>query len=379
MTTMIQWMTSPIATGWWRALWLAIALMTGLGGPLMGQNLLNQPESVVYDAGNNRYLVSNQGNGNIVAIDSAGSQTLFHSGLPATRGTIMINDTLYVTATTRLAAFDVNSGATVFDITINQAQFLNDICQDANGYLYITDSFANVVFKFNRRTRAYHVFAQSNLNVPNGLLYDPANNRLLLCSFRVNSPIQAVNLSDSSVSTVVTTTFTNLDGLAEDSQGNVYVSSWGNGSIFRYDHNFTNPPELVSSGHSSPADIFINKATNIMAIPNLGGNRIDFLPLQVSGIDEGNALPPVEFELFQNFPNPFNPVTTIAFRLASAAEISLKVYSLLGQEVAVLAVGRRPAGLYQATFDAGDLSSGTYVYTLRVEKFEQSRKLVLVK
>ena len=74
--------------------------------------------------------------------------------------------------------------------------------------------------------------------------------------------------------------------------------------------------------------------------------------------------PPDRFELLQNYPNPFNPTTTISYQLPIAANTSLKIFNLLGQEVGTLFEGERPAGHHQHVWDAGWVSSGMYLYQL---------------
>jgi hypothetical protein len=74
--------------------------------------------------------------------------------------------------------------------------------------------------------------------------------------------------------------------------------------------------------------------------------------------------PPEKFEVFQNFPNPFNPTTVISYQLSVVSKVSLKVYNMLGQEVATLIDGTRLAGYHQETWDAARYSSGAYVYQL---------------
>jgi hypothetical protein len=88
---------------------------------------------------------------------------------------------------------------------------------------------------------------------------------------------------------------------------------------------------------------------------------------------------PTGFKLSQNFPNPFNPSTTIRFTLPQAGNVSLKVYNALGQEVATLVNGHQTAQNYEVTFDASNLASGVYIYTLRTDNFSQSKKMLLVK
>lgn len=100
-----------------------------------------------------------------------------------------------------------------------------------------------------------------------------------------------------------------------------------------------------------------------------------------SSIVENPPARPSGFELSQNYPNPFNPSTQIAYTLPKAADISLKVYNALGQEVASLAEGRKAAGSYTITFNASALTSGVYYYRLQAANNAVSitRKLTLIK
>ena len=71
---------------------------------------------------------------------------------------------------------------------------------------------------------------------------------------------------------------------------------------------------------------------------------------------------PEKFEVFQNYPNPFNPSTTISYQLTTNSKVNLKIFNMLGQEVASLVDGDRLAGYHQEMWDAGRFSSGVYVY-----------------
>jgi hypothetical protein len=88
---------------------------------------------------------------------------------------------------------------------------------------------------------------------------------------------------------------------------------------------------------------------------------------------------PVDFVLEQNFPNPFNPKTNIKFSLPIASEINLRVFDLLGNEVANLAEGNFPGGNYSIEFDASNLASGIYIYQLNHNNGSISKKMVLLK
>jgi hypothetical protein len=88
---------------------------------------------------------------------------------------------------------------------------------------------------------------------------------------------------------------------------------------------------------------------------------------------------PSDFCLGRNYPNPFNPMTTVPFRVREAGRVTLKVYNAAGRLAAVLADGRFAAGNHTARFDASGLASGIYVIRMEAEGFTASRKMVLVK
>ena len=86
-----------------------------------------------------------------------------------------------------------------------------------------------------------------------------------------------------------------------------------------------------------------------------------------------------EYVLYQNYPNPFNPSTTINYSIKSAGLVTLKVYDILGTEVATLVNERKEPGNYDVTFNAANLPSGIYVYMLISGNFLDSKKLILAK
>ncbi|MFA6541360.1 MAG: T9SS type A sorting domain-containing protein, partial [Bacteroidota bacterium] len=88
---------------------------------------------------------------------------------------------------------------------------------------------------------------------------------------------------------------------------------------------------------------------------------------------------PRSFVLEQNFPNPFNPATTIRYQIPSADEVSLTVYDVLGKEVAALVNGVQTAGVHTVPFYGTRLSSGVYFYRLRTPSFTETKKMVLIK
>jgi hypothetical protein len=94
---------------------------------------------------------------------------------------------------------------------------------------------------------------------------------------------------------------------------------------------------------------------------------------------------PKEFSLLQNYPNPFNPTTKINYEIPLIGGdergefVTLKVYDVLGNEVATLVNEEKPAGEYEVEFDGSELSSGIYFYQLKTGSFIESKKMILMK
>lgn len=92
-----------------------------------------------------------------------------------------------------------------------------------------------------------------------------------------------------------------------------------------------------------------------------------------------NVATPLKYELMQNYPNPFNPITTIKYAIPEAGKVTLKIFSLLGEQVAELINEEKPAGFHQVEFDASKLSSGVYFYKIESNTFTQMKKLSVIK
>jgi hypothetical protein len=93
----------------------------------------------------------------------------------------------------------------------------------------------------------------------------------------------------------------------------------------------------------------------------------------------GEVYTPKVYSLKQNYPNPFNPTTSISFSIPSFAFTSLKVYDILGNEVATLVNEEKQAGTYEVRFDASNLSSGVYLYRLQAKDFTELKKMILLR
>ncbi len=94
---------------------------------------------------------------------------------------------------------------------------------------------------------------------------------------------------------------------------------------------------------------------------------------------ESEKTSPENFLLFQNYPNPFNPSTKISWQAPVGSWQTLKIYDVLGNEVATLVDEYKPSGSYEVEWNPGDFSSGVYFYQLKVGNFIGTKKMILLK
>jgi polyhydroxybutyrate depolymerase len=135
-------------------------------------------------------------------------------------------------------------------------------------------------------------------------------------------------------------------------------------------------------GHSWPGgNQYWSTPTRVISATNLIWSFFVDHPLDLSesnlGIESENRLE--HFELSANYPNPFNPITTIRYRLPEKSYVVLKVFDLLGREIAKLVDSEKPAGEYSNKFDGSALSSGIYFYRLLADQYSETRKMLLLK
>lgn len=107
----------------------------------------------------------------------------------------------------------------------------------------------------------------------------------------------------------------------------------------------------------------------------------------VSDVEDNKIVTPEDFKLEQNYPNPFNPSTTINYSVSNSAFITIKIYDVLGNQIAELVNEEKPIGVHEVSFNASNLSTGTYFYQLQAvstssnsgESFVETKKMILIK
>ncbi len=137
----------------------------------------------------------------------------------------------------------------------------------------------------------------------------------------------------------------------------------------------TLPPEIQATNSSGALTFYFE--SNI--VYNAAGWEAEVFTDAISDVNKTPLQNISDFALSGNYPNPFNPATTISYQLSAASEVDLTVYNALGQRVRTLLDRRQDKGTYRIVFDASTLSSGVYYYKLTAGSFVQTRKMLLIK
>jgi len=161
---------------------------------------------------------------------------------------------------------------------------------------------------------------------------------------------------------------------------NIFAGSVGNG-VWR-STNYGNTWTQINDGLGSGAyNVLSLGADDQYLFAGTVSSSIWRRPLSqvVTNTEDETNLQPKEFSLEQNYPNPFNPSTRIQYQVSGVSHINLKVYDVLGNEVATLVNEEKQAGSYEVDFNASQLTSGVYFYTINAGSFVETKKMILLR
>jgi len=266
----------------------------------------------------------------------------------------------------------------------------NDVVVKSSGSIFFTDPDFNIPNSGKSELNYQGIYRISptgsvilldkSLNKPNGICFSLDEKKLYVNDWSVGKIYVWDVVNDSTISNKVL--FYQLsaagygDGMKIDPSGNIYCT--GPTGIYiisptgTYIDKIALPitPSNCNWGDADRKTLYIT-----------GGSSVYKIALNITDVQSqgGKTGMNNSFELYPNYPNPFNPSTKIRYTITKGSEVKLSVYSLLGQEVARLVNEYKPTGSYEETFNAGKLASGTYIYRLDAGGYSVSNKMVYEK
>jgi len=238
------------------------------------------PESIAFDETGKRFLVSNTMGKSITSLSLSEQWTPFlDEGLDEPRGLTIHSGKLYVADKTAIKIINLDNAAIIDTIQIPGAVMLNDLAFTKNGIIYTTDTAGNCIFVIDPANNNIQKLASPLLKKPNGIIYDMPRNQMFVVCFTEKSPILSVSTLDNKITIFMDSIYDNLDGIAIDDLGRIYITCWGQEMIFeipqeqnRYLPTFKNI--------KAAADIFYYLPENQLIVPLFNDNKIIRLQLE---------------------------------------------------------------------------------------------------
>jgi len=238
---------------------------------------------------------------------------------------------------------------------------------DDDGNLYVSSYGGALVRKFDINGIDLGIFVNTNLQGPTNIWFDD-NGDLLVIDYNGTS-VKRFDSNGSFINNFITG-LGSAEGVDFFPNGNILIGNGTTHSVKMFDSNGNYIEDFIPNGSGgliTPNAVVIRE-TNVSSV---SGDS-----------DPGDK----SFRLEQNYPNPFNPSTVISYQLPVTSKVTLKIYNVLGNEVATLVNEELPAGNHEVAFNAvshsgevRNLPSGIYFYQLRAGTFIQTNKMVYLK
>jgi len=320
--------------------------------------------------------------GKLLIVQGEGSDSLSES--------ILVVDTSgFTPGDTPLGINDIETYYNIGEFSLNQGASTTNpyrIIIGPDNDWFIVDSGLNGIVRRERTTGNLSIFAQWGNIVPTGIAYTGENFYVgSLTGFPFpagGAKIYEVDLSGNSSS--FQGSLTTVTDIAVDPRDNKIVflqfGLFNNGfrpstgGVFKINNGVI---DTIAYPVNFPTGLCFNTNGDLFVSTFSDGivYKADFTPTDVTTNEEIS----VTFQLMQNYPNPFNPSTKISWQLPVSSHVSLKIYDILGSEVATLINENREAGYYETRFNGSALASGMYIYRLTAGNYISTRKMLMIK
>ena len=327
--------------------------------------VLAWPQDIVFLEDQGVVLISNLNTGRITKYNSSTGEYIgdFATGIAGpTRMKIGVDSLLYVlqwSGNGKVKRYELD-GTFVDEFTSTGVTQSIGIDWDNEGNLFVSSYGGALIRKFDTSGVDLGIFINSNLAGPTNIWFDD-NGDLLVIDYNGTS-VKRFDSNGSYINNFITG-LSQAEGVDFFPNGNILIGNGATHSVKIYDSNGVYIEDFIPNG--------------------LGGlitpNAIVIREVNPSSISGDGDIGEKSFILEQNYPNPFNPSTVISYQLPVTSEVTLKVYNVLGNEVATLVDEYKPAGSYETKFDASGLASGIYFYQLKAGTFVQTNKMAYVK
>ncbi|MBX7042484.1 MAG: SBBP repeat-containing protein [Ignavibacteria bacterium] len=342
------------------------------------------------------------------AMDYAGDLTVDKMGnIIVTGETYRIAQGNYDIGTVKYSPSGIQQWVAFYNGTGDSSDFGRSVDTDESGNVYVTgECFGNnhermiTTLKYNGSGQLQWTAGYPGISYPVEVITTDANSVYVSGAVGNSSVYDYLALKYDSAGNLLWTFKHNGSGdsndvvcaMRSDSAGNIYLAgtctnaNTGNDFVtVKLDPSGVMKWNMTCSGpalNDNATCMEVDKNGSVYVSGNSQGNEGDIMTVkysQLTDIKESYSLNFTEYELRQNFPNPFNPVTTIAYGLPQAGNVTVKIFDMTGREVRTLVNEFKEAGYHSAAFDGSSLPSGTYIYSICAGSYVSAKKMVLLK
>jgi len=293
----------------------------------------------------------------------------------------------------RVSRQETDSTITVLASTYKGKKFNspNDIVVKSSGSIFFTDPNYNIPYPYDKELGFQGIYRISptgslilldkSLSEPNGICFSLDEKKLYVDDSNSGTIYVWDVVNDSTIANKAkfyqVPNGGGVDGMKIDSVGNIYSS--GSHGILIISPNGTLIGSITITGINTSNCCWGNADRKTLFIT--GGSSVYMISLNTTGVKSPDTKTGMNnsFELYPNYPNPFNPSTKIRYSISINSNVKLTIFSIIGQEVETLVNRYQPTGSYEETFNAGKLASGMYIYRLNAGGFSMSKKMVYEK
>ncbi len=265
----------------------------------------------------------------------------------------------------------------------------NDLVVKSDGSIFFTDPDFNIPFPQTSELHFQGIYRidtsgamkllDSTFDKPNGICFSPDEKKLYVndshkCQIYVWDVVDDSTIANKKLFYQIPATGY-ADGMKVDSAGNIYCTGPTGVWIVSPEGKYLDKiamsenPSNCNWGDADGKTLYITAGKSLYRIRMA----------TATAVKEHGSLKIKNFKLYANYPNPFNPSTTITFDLSKAQNVKLKIFDILGNEQEILLNSYLSAGTHSVTFEAESFPSGVYMYQLEAGNFVQSKKMVLLR
>lgn len=325
---------------------------------------------MVWDNLNNQFIISNAASGQLLTWDGEEEYGFFGADAQGSHGLQIVDGILYACYRNQIIAYDLERGLEFDRLELESARFLNGLTADDEGHLFATDFSKREVYQVNLSNEGITdaQLVTSLGRIPNGIHFK--DDLLCVLTWGRNADILFIEPSTGSVVEAMQTEVDNLEGIYEDADGDVLVTSWTPPGVYRLEGDRLVPADDIRLDHLKPTGL-AESGKGELFILGSDKERMGF-PSRRSKKDR---IPGIQF---QAFPNPMVVNSLLSYGMAEDGQVSIDLYDSKGVLMATLYNGNQNAGEHQFIIRRTGLASGLYFVHIQTPQRQETVPLTMV-